>query len=633
MSGDHRGRHRSGGRCPNGSLCLPLAPWFRRIVNGAGLFLIAFLLLFGGFSRPLAQEVWDGQSAPDKAAYTVRIKGIDDSSLEKLLEQSSQLIEFAKGPKPTPAGLRRRIETDEDRFQRVLRSEGYYDARISSDVRRKGNRDVVTITVEQGLRYRLRQFDVMVLGGAADARPAVPSTGALNLNLGSDASAQKILGAEKAVVTYYADRGHPFAEIVDRKVIVDHRNQSVLVKVGLDPGPASVFGETRIVGLEGVTEDYVRSLIPWSPGDPYDQSKVDRLRQRLVGSRLFSTVVTQRDDDRAPDGSVGVTIQVFEGPARSIGFGAKYSTDEGFAGALNWENRNIFGNNEDLTFSLDVGQITQEGSVELRVPDRGAIDQDIVTSLSLKHTNSEAFNEVTASGSAGIRRPLGERWNAALDATGEFSHVEDQTSENEALLASLPGALLYDSRDSLARPTRGQRLRIKAAPYAGRFNGPTAFFVSEIEGSTYFALDDDRRFVLAGRAKVGSLIGEKTKNIPANKRFYAGGDQSVRGYKFQTVGPLDENDDPLGGRSLVEVGGELRAIVWRSIGIVPFVDGGMVFERNYPDFSEELRWAAGVGVRHHTLFGPVRLDVAFPLNRRDGVDDAFQFYISVGQTF
>ncbi len=159
------------------------------------------------------------------------------------------------------------------------------------------------------------------------------------------------------------------------------------------------------------------------------------------------------------------------------------------------------------------------------------------------------------------------------------------------------------------------------------------FFTTTAGGSAYYALDSDSRFVLAGRTKIGSAIGEPTDKIPANKRFYAGGGGSIRGYDFQSVGPLDADNDPLGGRSLLEVGAELRIRATESIGLVPFVDGGTVYDSPYPDFEEAFRWAAGVGVRYFTGFGPIRLDIALPLDKRKDVDDDFQLYISFGQAF
>ncbi|MCU0894555.1 MAG: BamA/TamA family outer membrane protein, partial [Rhodospirillales bacterium] len=140
-------------------------------------------------------------------------------------------------------------------------------------------------------------------------------------------------------------------------------------------------------------------------------------------------------------------------------------------------------------------------------------------------------------------------------------------------------------------------------------------------------------FVLAGRLRAGSIAGQPRDDVPANKRFYAGGGDSIRGYKFQEVGPIDDDNDPLGGRSLFETSLELRTRVWGNLGVVSFVEGGNVFEAEYPDFADPLRWAAGGGLRYFTPIGPVRLDIAFPLNRREDIDDPFQFYIALGEAF
>ena len=125
-------------------------------------------------------------------------------------------------------------------------------------------------------------------------------------------------------------------------------------------------------------------------------------------------------------------------------------------------------------------------------------------------------------------------------------------------------------------------------------------------GSAYYAIDPEARFVLAGRTRVGFLFGESTEAVPANKRFYAGGGGSIRGYEFQSVGPLDDND-PVGGRSLLEVSAEMRIRVYDNFGVVPFIDGGTVYDASYPSFDETVRWAAGLGFRYYTGVGPIRL--------------------------
>jgi translocation and assembly module TamA len=136
------------------------------------------------------------------------------------------------------------------------------------------------------------------------------------------------------------------------------------------------------------------------------------------------------------------------------------------------------------------------------------------------------------------------------------------------------------------------------------------------------------------RGSVGGIVGVGRDELPADERFYAGGGGSVRGIPYRLAGPLDEDDEPLGGRSLVELGAEVRYRVTESIGAVLFLDGGTVSSSAYPDpFGEGLRWGAGPGLRYITPIGPLRVDLGFPLDRRRGVDDHFQLYLSIGQAF
>jgi len=174
---------------------------------------------------------------------------------------------------------------------------------------------------------------------------------------------------------------------------------------------------------------------------------------------------------------------------------------------------------------------------------------------------------------------------------------------------------------------------VSLTPYQVFGDDSFPFVKASIGSSAYYAIDPDARFVLAGRGRFGTLLGADTQQVPAGKRFYAGGGGSIRGYEFQSVGPLDNENDPLGGRSLLEVSAELRIRVTETIGVVPFIDGGTAFDSALPDFGETLRWAGGLGLRYFTAIGPVRLDVAVPINKRENVDDDFQFYVSLGQAF
>ncbi|MGD9506382.1 MAG: autotransporter assembly complex family protein, partial [Syntrophobacteraceae bacterium] len=198
-------------------------------------------------------------------------------------------------------------------------------------------------------------------------------------------------------------------------------------------------------------------------------------------------------------------------------------------------------------------------------------------------------------------------------------------------LLSFPVYFNLDSSDDLLNPVRGSRLVARVTPYTDTITS-AKFLKSYASYSHYLRFGNKWLPVIANRAALGSIVGEARDGVPADVRFYAGGGGSIRGYPYQKVGPMND-DDPVGGASLIELSTELRFKATESIGFVVFMDGGSAFESSYPDFGETLRWGAGAGVRYYTPIGPLRLDVAFPLNPADGMNDSMQLYLSIGQAF
>ncbi len=570
--------------------------------------------------------------APAGIAYEVTVEGVLEDDLATLLRQSSQLVSLKDRPPSSLAGLQRRAEGDRGRLETALRSEGFYGAKVSVDLDRSVSPIQVTLSVDTGDQYSLTEFDVRYSESPAPAPERQPSLEDLALHIGMPARAPTIVAAQRALLDLLARRGHPQAEVLNRETLVDHASKTMTVRLDLDAGPAARFGRVTLSGLDTIEEDYPRGLLGWSAGEVYDKGKVESTRRTLSRSGLFSSVAIEPSAQLEPDGTLPVEITVVEAKHRSIGFGASYSTDEGVGGEVFWEHRNLFGRNEQLHLGLTAAEIEQILSARFRKPSFLRPDQNLLVDGELANRDTNAFEEQSITGAATLERPHGERWRLSAGVTGEYSNITDSGGETTFQLFGLPLSATYDSSDNLLDPTKGARLKTTVIPYTGTGDDGRLFAVGTVSGSAYRALDADRRFVLAGRAKLGSLVGEETDDVPANKRFYAGGGGSIRGYEFQSVGPLDANNDPLGGRSLIELNAELRVRITEQIGLVPFVDGGMVFDSVYPDFEEDLRWAAGLGVRYFSAIGPLRVDIAIPLNKRE-VDDSFQFYISLGQAF
>jgi translocation and assembly module TamA len=348
---------------------------------------------------------------------------------------------------------------------------------------------------------------------------------------------------------------------------------------------------------------------------------------------IFDSVkisVPKELDDR---GELPVQVSVIERKARTIGFGVSFSTDEGFGGETFWRHRNFFGQQESLKVTATLSEIRQALALDIEKPNFVEIDQSLLINSTLLHQQSDAFDEKSASGFVGLKRKLDGRWELTFGVAPEYSKVDDNESEETWIGIGTPVTLRHNTTDNALDPTTGHRFMLSATPTFGELSELTQFIRTEFKSSIYFAPFPTDRVIFAARGRIGSIIGEATDEVPANHRFYAGGGGSIRGYEFQSVGPLDSDDDPVGGRSVIEVGAELRLRATETIGFVPFVEGGTAYDSSIPDADREIRWAAGLGLRYFTAIGPLRLDFAFPLNRRKGIDDSFQFYVSIGQAF
>lgn len=566
-------------------------------------------------------------------AYRVELNAPKADHLAELIEKSSQLLTLRDRPPSTLPGLVRRIESDVERFRTVLRSEGYYGGKVDYRLDRETTPITVMLTVTPGPPYLLHSYEIRFTGDDMGSPPRTPSLAEIGIRLGKRARAAAVVTAERRLLRLLHDAARPLARALERKVVVDHRTRTMDVTVRIDPGPAARFGPVTITGLTRTKEDYVRQWLTWSEGDPYNQRRVDAFRKDLLGTGLFSSVVVDRPERLDAQGELPLIVRVAEAKQRSIGFGVSYSTDRELGGKVFWKHRNLFGRDENLELSATADFLQQTLMADFERPNYQERDRKLFARAELSRNDTAAFNGFTGNGVLGLEWPLAEHWTASLGGTANYSNLDDAAGRQSSWLIGGPGVLKYDTTDSVLDPRRGARLDLATTPYYGQSGKGLLFNVALAAGSAYYPLDAKKHFVLAGRLRLGSIVGEDTPDVPADKRFYAGGGSSIRGYEFQKVGPLDDTGQPIGGRSLFEVSVELRARVWKDIGVVSFIDGGNVFEQVYPDFSRPIRWAAGLGLRYHTSAGPIRLDVAFPINRRKGIDDRLQFYISFGQAF
>lgn len=324
-------------------------------------------------------------------------------------------------------------------------------------------------------------------------------------------------------------------------------------------------------------------------------------------------------------------------------FGVTGDTSDTGAGgvAAYWQHSNIGGNGETIRLSAIGGLNEQAGEVYGLIPNFAGQDVDLVGKLRGRHFSSDAYEQIGGEGMLGLTYNTAPGTKVTPYITGEYAEVEDWHGDYDPLLFGAGVLAEVDTTDDPLDPSTGIRLRAKGAYYMGDTPGivddEVGFFLGDIHASGYYAFDAQKRYVLAGRARFAMTAGEEREDMPATKRLYSGGvgtvnGGQVRGYSFQSIGDQRPDGTPLGGNSVLETGVEMRMRVHERIGIVPFIDGGAVYADSTPDFDQDFQWAGGLGLRYYSEWGPLRIDVATPINGRDN-DDEFQVYVGVGQAF
>jgi translocation and assembly module TamA len=274
----------------------------------------------------------------------------------------------------------------------------------------------------------------------------------------------------------------------------------------------------------------------------------------------------------------------------------------------------------------------QTAEAQYQIPGFRRDDQALRLHLRLAKESLDAFDSTSAGAGVSLERRLNEQWTVGAGLRLRVAREEQQRLEESYHLLSLPAYCVRSTVGNPLNPESGMKLDVRLEPFFEVTDPGGSFLKGSVNLSRYFDLARGGDWVIATRIKIGSILGTGLDGIPPDERFYTGGGGSIRGYAYNTVSPLKDND-PIGGRSLVELSLEARRRITKNIGIALFVDGGNAFSTAFPDFSEELRWGAGIGVRYFTPVGPLRVDLAVPLNRRAGVDDQFGVYVSFGQAF
>lgn len=600
-----------------------------------------------------------------EVAYSVRVEGLApaDNTVEfDLRDRFDDLsaLERGDGEAANLAQVTARLREDSVLMQRLLASQGWFDAQVDTRVDRSeaanGQPLTAVLSVVPGKRFTLGEIVI-------DAPPTVPPgliADNLALVVGEPIIAERVQGAEAQVAIALPQTGYPFAEVGQRDILLDPDTGDGVYTLPVAVGPRSAFGGIRTTGDLAFDARHIDVLARFERGQLYDSRLVDDLRQALVATGLFSTVAVtaERTGENAGDGLEYATILVEQdaGPPRTLAASAGYGTGQGFRVEGSWTHRNLFPPEGALIATAVAGTREQGASVSFRRSNAGRRDRTVQAGLEALRSDFDAYEAFTGrlyglvsyDSTPLWQKPVTYAFGAQLIGTNEqdFNPALGELARRTFFIGGLTGQLGLDTTDSLLDATRGFRVTALVEPEGSLQEGFTPYVRARVDGSAFF--EPREGLVLAGRARLGVINGIDRFDLAPSRRFYAGGGGSVRGFGFQELGPRVElpnprfdpaNPDkdinptvfrPIGGRSLVEAAAEVR-YRFGNYGAVAFIDAGQVYESSAPGF-DNIRFGVGIGGRFYTNFGPVRLDVATPLNRRRG-ESPVAVYVSIGQAF
>ncbi|MDP3737781.1 MAG: autotransporter assembly complex family protein [Hyphomonadaceae bacterium] len=542
---------------------------------------------------------------------------------------------------PNPQTLfeaRRQADRAAGIVAKLLESEGYYQAEVEPHAE-----GVETFTrgvrVTTGPLFVYTSTRIEYLGGEPDeiTRTELQSL-IVPITDGVPARAQPVIEIGDGLIARLRNAGYPDARAQPVDALADGRGHTVDLTFRLQPGFRSSFGKLSYSGLGRTREDYLDKLKPWKEGERYTPEKLDEYRARLAETGLFDTATARL----APEGQTGddglvsrdVQVELKERKRRTIALGASASTSEGYGVDGEWTLRNLTGRGDSMEIAAQLATLQRRLETTWRDPNIQRYGRNLKLGAKIEDFETDAFDQAGASISATIEERLTPRLRGSLGVEAGYASILDTaartagTGRRDVYILSGSGTAEYTGVKDILDPVNGVRARAAIEP--GVTYGDTTIAFTRMSGEASIYGDfGTKSFVGALRGRLGAIIGPN--GAPPDRLFFAGGGGSVRGYEYQSLSPRNANGDLIGGRSLVEMSAELRYRATNTLGYVAFVDAGAAGSNTEPPI-DQMRAGVGFGVRYYAGFGPLRADIAVPLDKQDG-DADFQIYISIGQAF
>lgn len=573
-----------------------------------------------------------------------RLVGQANDSLVEAMRGASLLADLnARDVDETP-DIVAAAQGDYARIVETLYALGYYSAVVNIRIDGREAAGIsplsvpdrvsrVTVTVEPRSAFTFGRADIAPLARGRDR----PET----FRSGQPALATVVRDAASGAIDGWRREGHAKADLAGQDIAARHREAQLDVAVRVDPGPRLTFGDVIVTSDSAVKAPRIRQIAGIPRGETFSPDDVEGAAERLRATGTFRSVQVSEGEEVNPDASIDIFIEVADRKPRRFGAGLELSSNEGLTVSGFWLHRNFLGGAERFRVDGEARQLGNVGgqktdyqiSARLERPAVYGADTLAYIFTGLEYEEEPDYISRKFEIGIGASREFSDQVTGDLGITYTRSRVTDLylPGDPTRLLSvlSVPASLTLDRRDNPLDATEGFFLRVEAEPFA-MLNASELGGRLAIDTRGYRAFGEAQNVVLAGRLQFGSLFGPSAADAPPGYLYYSGGGGTVRGHPYKSL-DVDYGGNRLGGRSFVALSTELRVDVTDKIGVVAFADTGYVGPESFYDGSGDWQSGAGLGLRYDTPVGPIRFDVAGPVQGDTG--DGVQIYIGIGQAF
>ncbi|MCG8426285.1 MAG: autotransporter assembly complex protein TamA [Chromatiales bacterium] len=570
------------------------------------LFPFVMLLVSIALSAPLlAQE-----------AEKLIFEGVED----ELLNNVRAALSLAEEPCDAPRWRIRRLFNKSDlELQRAARALGYYHIEIDKSLAFNDTCWQATFKITPGEALNITSTDIRINGEASNDPVFSKLLAESPVQIGAPVHHGHYENLKRDIEIIAAERGYFDGKLTITLLLIDTDKRETEIVIHYNSGERYHIGELRL-HQDAYAEKLINKYVTLKPGDLYNSNDLVSLQKTLTNSGYFDNISIRPDLQGLKDGLIDIDIRLIPRKriAYKVGIGA--SSDTGPRVVLGYEKRrlNALGHRFEshATLSPQDTQATAEYIIPLTTPDAHQLG------FQAGYRHLETDSSTTRTSTLGVNR-LGERWGSRetvkLEWIDEEYTLGDETRDGALLIPSI--AWSRTEADSQIRTTRGYRLNLELRGAHSTLLSD-ASFVQGLAQAKWINPLWRGRLILRGEA--GATVTNSFNKIPVTYRFFAGGDQSARGYDFEALGPRDSEGDVVGGRYLLTSSIEYEHPINDRWGVALFTDAGNA----YDDGNEGLKTGVGAGVRWQSPVGPVRVDLAFPLD--DDADDTFRIHFSMG---